>query len=42
MNTEGQNVFLPQLIFFKHKLLPLNDANIYIENGSKIKFSPIT
>ena len=34
-------MFLSQFIFFKHELLPLN-AYIYIENGSKINFSPIT
>ena len=28
-------------LYFKHELLHLH-AKIYIENGSKIKFSPIT
>ena len=31
----------PLVIFLKHELLPLN-VTIYIENGSKFQFSPIT
>ena len=39
----GQKLILPHFFhfFFKNELLPLN-ANIYIENGLKIKFSPKT